>query len=341
MSCNLLPSSTVRNVCLRVALLAVVVAGAPAPAALAAGAGRLEAYPIQTVDASTAQIYWDRDATRATLPVRTIAGELRLPTGPEPKVPAVVFLHGDAGEFVNQPPWIDAFVAMGFAVFSVDSFTGRGIVAKQPQTVAFDSPQTSPATRVVDAYAALAILAAHPRIDPSRIVLMGVSSGGRTTILSAMKRFSMPWSAGPARFAAYVALYPPCSVALTDDEKLESGPLRIFIGGADNITRADACAGYVARLRRAGIDADVTIYAGAYHGFDNPPGTLSFDDPTELSFSACLLVERDHAIVNVDTGKPPAPGDRCATKGFTAGRDAAADAAVRQDVGGFLKRVLK
>ena len=322
-------------------VLALVSGIACFTASVAAGPGRIEAYPIQTVDASTAQVYWPGGSSDTAWTPRTIAGELRLPLGPAPKVPAVVFLHGDAGAIANQPPWIDAFVAMGFAVFTVDSFTGRGLVARDAQKIGFDAPTTSPATRVVDAYAALAILAAHPRIDPTRIALMGVSSGARTTILAAMKRFSVPLARGPSRFAAYVALYPPCNVTLVDDDKLEAGPLRIFIGAADNITRADACARYVGRLRASGIDADITTYAGAYHGFDNPPGTPSFSDPGQPSFSACQLVERDHALVNIDTGLPPAPGDRCETKGFTAGRDAAADAAVRSDVRAFLTQALK
>lgn len=307
----------------------------------AAGVDRIEVYPIQTLDTPTAQIYWGDDATKTAAAPRTIAGELRLPRTSAQKVPAVIFLHGDAGEIANQPPWIDELNAMGIAVFTVDSFSGRGLVAKEAKTLGIEGAKPSAATRLVDAYAALAILAAHPRIDPSRIALMGASSGARTTILAATKRFSTPLAKSPARFAAYVALYPPCGVTMVDDDKLETGPLRIFIGAADNVTRADACERYVARLRKAGVDADIAIYAGAFHGFDNPPGGPSFSDPEQQSFSACQLIERDRALVNVDTGLPPAPGDRCVTKGFTAGRDAAADAAARRDVRAFFAQVLK
>lgn len=299
---------------------------------------RVEVWPIATSDVSTTQLY--RGATAADGPARTIAGELRLPNTTRQRVPAVVFLHGDAGATWNQPPWTDELVAAGFAVFTVDSFSGRGAVSPRPFPPVIDDVPGS-ATRLVDAYAALAVLAAHPRIDASRIALMGVSSGGRTTMLAAMKRFSSRLAQSDARFAAYLALYPPCVVTLVGDEQLEAAPLRIFIGGADDVTPAAACRTYVDRARAAGVDAAITVYPGAFHGFDAPPGRHGSHLADEPSARDCRYVERDGAIVNAQTGKAPDDADRCMTTGVTFARDAAADRAARNDVRTFLTGALQ
>jgi len=56
----------------------------------------------------------------------------------------------------------------------------------------------------------------------------------------------------------------------------------------------------------------------------------------------CNVEEASGAtIVNVDTGKPLAPGDACFSKGFVAGYDAAANTAARADVKAFLIEALK
>ncbi len=304
----------------------------------AAGTARIEVHPFATRDVPTpALLSGDLDATTASTP--TIAGELRLPIASADKVPAVVFLHGDAGAVWNQPRWIDDLNAMGIAVFTVDSFSGRGAIAQSAQPGSIEGPVPGLGSRIADAYGALELLSRHPRIDAHRIAVIGVSSGGRAALASAMKRFSTRFARDDTRYAAYVALYPPCAVRLGDEERVEAGPMRIFIGGADDVTGAASCERFAARLRKTGADVETTVYAGAYHGFDNPAGVPMTRLADVPGFARCELEERDGHIVNVETGAPPATADRCVARGFTAGRDADADAAVRAAVAGFLSKV--
>ncbi len=93
------------------ALLACTLLGAPS--VRAQGTFRIEVHPIVSLDADTAQALKGKFEG----PSRTVAGELRLPFTEEVRVPAVVFLHGDAGALSNQPVWIDKLIAMGIAVF--------------------------------------------------------------------------------------------------------------------------------------------------------------------------------------------------------------------------------
>jgi dienelactone hydrolase len=289
-----------------------------APCVRGQGTFRIEVHPLVSLDA---------DAARALQgkfdgPARTIAGELRLPFTDEVRVPAVVFLHGDGGALSNQPVWIDKLVAMGIAVFTVDSFTGRGGVGQQPG-IMIAGQLPGPLMRVPDARQALALLARHPRIDPHRIGLMGVSSGARTTLYMATRRFATDGSSG--RYAGFVALYPPCNLRLNDEADVV-GPIRIHHGAADIITRPEYCRAYVGRLKEAGRDAEFYEYLGARHGYDSHPSMPAQRNPALPNFSQCELVERGSQLVNAATNEPVQPADACISTGTEGGPTPAAAA---------------
>ncbi|CAN5141172.1 dienelactone hydrolase family protein [soil metagenome] len=293
---------------------------------------RTETYPVQTITLTREQLF---AGTGQGNPAVTISGTLSLPVTRSERVPAVLLLHGDAGQLGNQAVWTERLNALGIAVFNLDSFSARGGVAKGASTASL--PETlAGAARIVDAERALALLAAHPRIDAARIALMGVSSGGRTTLLAAQTRFATAYGPPGLRFAAYIALYPPCNIRLIDDTRAQPGPLRIFIGEADPVTTAESCVRYVARLRAAGVDAAVQTFPGAAHGFDNPNAGL-----TRIagfpSTGKCDLEEIDGGrLVNADTRRALADGDACIGSGLVAGRDDAADKATHEAVSALL-----
>ena len=96
-----------------------------------------------------------------------------------------------------------AAIAFGVAALIVDSFTGRGV----RRTVA-DQTLVSAAQMEGDAFAALALLRADPRIDPARIGIMGVSKGGGAA-LSAAIAVRQRWRNGFAHlFDLHVAICP-------------------------------------------------------------------------------------------------------------------------------------
>jgi dienelactone hydrolase len=268
----------------------------------------------------------------------TIAGELSLPFVAAARMPAVVMLHGDAGSVGNQAVWREELNALGIAVFTLDSFTGRGAVATGASLATMPASIFG-AARVVDAERALALLAAHPRIDPARIAVMGFSSGGRTVLLAAQTRFASAFGKAGLGFVAYIALYPDCNIRLLGDERSEPGMQRIFIGEADVLTSSDACVRYGERLRRAGSDIVVRTFPGAHHGFDN----VSNPDLIRIAGvpvgGRCNLEETAAgAVVNVDTGRPLAASDACWDRGLVAGYDPAANAATKAEVKALLSR---
>ena len=82
----------------------------------------------------------------------------------------MVLVHGAGGMGLLHERWVQEFNSIGIASFLLDSFSGRGIVS----TINYQS-QLDSLTMMVDAYRALGILAKDPRIDPTRIAVMGFS----------------------------------------------------------------------------------------------------------------------------------------------------------------------
>jgi dienelactone hydrolase len=292
---------------------------------------RIELYPIQTVTLNSSEFLTDVKKE----PSVTIAGELRIPSGIEGRIPAVVLVHGAGGITMNVDPWARDINDLGVAVFIIDCFTGRGF-----KEGFVPGSKANSLTMIVDAYRALGLLADHPRIDPARIALMGFSRGGGTALYASMKRFQRMYGPKGFEFAAYIPFYPPCWVTYIDDEQVSEKPIRIFHGADDNWVPVEPCRKYVERLQKNGKDAQLTEYPGAHHIFDAPiEFTREFSKATGLG--TCELEEKPGGLlVNRATGESIKPTDDCFTKGTTIGGNLKARSEAIEAVRGFLKTTL-
>jgi len=262
----------------------------------------------------------------------TIFGVLRLPEGTG-RAPAVVITHGCSGPTGAETYWAGSLRQSGIATFVVNSFAGRSIsrVCSGPQTI-------SAASILTDVYRAHGLLAAHPRIDPSRIALMGFSFGGRTALWASQLRFQQRYGPGPQRFAAHLAFYPTsCHMRLADEERVSDAPIRIFHGAADDATYIGPCREYVARLRNAGRDVALFEYAGAQHWFDNADLANRQTMTGVTSFSNCVFLERDGRIIDAATGERAMATSACVVSEGTFGYHAEARQQAAVDVQNFLR----
>jgi dienelactone hydrolase len=277
---------------------------------------RVEVIPFQTLSPTTQQFLAGDKAAKPSW----IAGELRLPKpGPE-KVPAVVLVHGSGGMSSRQERWVSELNDVGIATFKVDSFSGRGIV-----TTVTDQAQVSNLAMMVDAYRALAILAGHPRIDRSRISILGFSKGAIAAVYSATTRFQKMYGPADAAFAAHIGLYTPCNTQYRDDEKVTATPIRLFHGIADDWVAIGPCRAYVERLKKAGADATLTEFPGAVHAYDSFTFAKPLTFPHAQTTRNCLLREGDGGeVLNVSTGKPFDYSDPCVERGPRIAYDRAA-----------------
>ena len=178
----------------------------------------------------------------------TVTGDLSLPAGTTGRVPAVILLHSCSGLTPNLVDWAVAVNRMGFAALVLDSFTARGVTE-----VCSGRTPVSISSRLTDAYRALALLTAHPRIDPRRIATLGFSHGGWVTLWASQAHIERRFLRSNVEFAAHAAFYPAaCNVRLLSETDMAPGPVRIFHGTADDWTPIGHCRDWVARRPAAG-----------------------------------------------------------------------------------------
>ena len=113
-----------------------------------------------------------------------IAAQLRFPQGASGRLPTVMLLHASGGPTAGHELWSKHFNEMGVASVLLDSFSGRGLTS-----TATNQALLGRFNMILDSYRALEVIGNHPRIDPSRVAVMGFSRGGQAALYSSLKRF--------------------------------------------------------------------------------------------------------------------------------------------------------
>jgi dienelactone hydrolase len=296
-------------------------------------AARAEVRPIETLTLSDQQFLTGDKRGQASV----IAGELRLPQRASGRLPAVILLHGSGGPGAREEFWSKTFNEMGIASFRIDSFSGRGLTS-----VSADQSRLGRFNMILDAYRAHGAIATHPRIDRTRITLMGFSRGGQSALYASLKRFQQAWDP-EISFAAYIPLYASCNATLIGDTDVSPVPIRMFHGSADDYVPVAPCRGYVERLRQAGKDVVLSEFPGAHHAYDNPLGSRTpVVAANAQSVRACKLEEKPlGTIINAETGQPFTYKDPCVELNPHTGYDEAAAQATGVAVKQLLRAVFK
>ena len=195
-------------------------------------AARTELHPIPSLTLSDEQFL--KGDSAAGKPV-VVTGHLRIAQGTG-RLPVVVMIHGSGGMGPNIEFWTREFNSMGVSTFALDGFTGRGL-----SNVNADQASLGRLNMILDVYRMLDVLAKHPRVDPSRVALMGFSRGGQGALFASVKRFHRTWNKSGIDFAAYIPFYPDCSTTYRGDTDVADRPIRIFHGIPDDYNPIATC----------------------------------------------------------------------------------------------------
>jgi dienelactone hydrolase len=289
----------------------------------------VELIPFETMTVTTQQFLTGGKDGKPAI----IAGELRIPKSGSEKVAVVVLMAGGGGITPLLEKWAETINSIGVASFVPDSRAGRGIT--DPSKLDIVAP-------MIDAYRALGVLAAHPNIDPKRIAIMGNSKGSMAALYSSNVRFRDMYGPPEVEFAAHVAVSAPCVRTYRGDGKVTGKPIRMFHGIADDLFSIEPCREYVARLKQAGVDIQLTELPDADHGFGAFNLKAPEINPQMLTSRKCRLEEGDNGqLLNRATSKPFAPTDACMERGVTFSYNEAAATATMAEVKAFLSAALK
>jgi dienelactone hydrolase len=198
----------------------------------------------------------------------SIAATLSFPDAARDRYPAVVIVHGLGGYGESNEGWHAAeFRKAGFATLTYDSPTARSI-RQGPPTGSSSAPPWGSA--VAEAYSALRLLAGDPRIDATRIAIVGFSFGGEVAHLAAFERLRAALVPGQDRFAAHVSYYPAGVYGVAVGPGAYTGaPILMLLGEKDDNLPVAKAEEYLTYARSAGPapPIDVSIYLGAYHAW--------------------------------------------------------------------------
>ncbi len=201
-------------------------------------------------------------ARGTTIPLHSTAGDgsgyLSLPKQDSGKHPALIVIQ----EWWGLNDWIkeqtDRFAGEGYVALAVDLY--RGQVASDPE-LAHELSRGLPADRAVsDMKAGVDYLASRNDVDPKRIGVIGWCMGGG---------YSLQLALADPRIAACVINY---GSLVTDPATIDriKAPILGNFGEEDRGIPPKDVRAFEAALIKAGKTADIKIYGGAGHAFENP-----------------------------------------------------------------------
>ncbi len=266
------------------------------------------------------------------------------------KLPAVVLVHGSGGIYPEEVTyWARLLNEQGIAAFVIDIFGPRGV-----KSTGEDQSQIPFAADTADAFAALGMLAGHPRVDPKRIAVMGFSRGGITAVRSGVVPIIRGSAPSGLRFAAHVALYSGgCAGVLAVTPKsgtFSPEPMLFVHGDADDYAFMSDCRSYAQRIAAAGTPTEFVVLPGARHKFDvdgsrriNLPSNSKTKEGCPLEYDIIDMKTRDRRsgeALSQDKVKEIGR-ELCADKGATVEGDRKAREAAGAAVIVFLNKSLR
>lgn len=272
-------------------------------------------------------------------------GTLALPDK-DGKLPAVVILHTIGGPDPQNEPWFaDRLNQAGFATLLVDTYGPRG----WNQEMATKGGAQGSTSQTADAFAALKILAQHPRIDADKIAVIGFSMGGDGAHFTAFEALRKALIDGNLRFAAHVPFYPAFAWGVPARPGAYTGaPVLFLLAELEDAGPVSKVMPYLDWHRAADPAAPLShiVYPGAYHSWTAPRFQPARFFPHHASVKACALLLVDSPPKMWRPGAEPEPANfeqwrQClSAKGYHMGFDSSVRDRSAADTIAFLRKSL-
>ena len=258
------------------------------------------------------------------------------------KIPAMLVMHGSGGVAKREYDYAERFAKMGVASIVVDSFSPRGV-----KNVITDQESVRSSEMTLDALAVLQEAAKHPKLDRSRIGIIGFSKGGSVAMRAPLNFVNKD---GNVQFALHIAMYPSC-----DNFRLKftttGNPIKVLVGEKDVYVNPHACIDMVAQYKKDGADIEVTMLPDAEHGWD-AVGSRHWKRAGQ-NYSQCRFVETSPRVwverksgIKVEDEKGPTAErkkalSQCVTSEISGGYNPDAAAKSFSLIADYIRTVLK
>jgi dienelactone hydrolase len=190
---------------------------------------------------------------------RRYLGFMARPSG-EGTCAAVLVAHEGPGLDDHAKQRALRLAALGYIAFALD-YHGDGVPVPFAEVRAHLAPLiASPELTRGRAAAALAVLLAEPRTDPSRVGAIGFCFGG--TMMLELAR-------GGADLRAVVGFHSGLGTTQPDDARQITGAILVCIGADDPMIPPAQRAAFEQEMTAGGVDWRMNVYGGAVHSFTN------------------------------------------------------------------------
>jgi carboxymethylenebutenolidase len=187
----------------------------------------------------------------------TVSGYLALPEGGG-KHPAILVIH----EWWGLNDWVkeqaQKFAGQGYVALAVDLYRGKS--ASTPDEAHILARGLADDQGMRDLEAGYAYLASRPDVEASKIGSIGWCMGGGWSIKLAMDQ---------PKLTACVVNYGPLPTDPANIAKIKA-PLLGNFGADDKGITPEKVQAFESAMKADGKTADIKIYAGAGHAFENP-----------------------------------------------------------------------
>ncbi len=235
----------------------------------------------------------DRDGPTVMIP-----GNLLLPDVQKDKYAVVVIMSSSGG--LVQRDWEMARIVnrAGAAAFVIDSFGARGIGMTINNKRKFTENEMAS-----DAAVAIRWLQNQPRIDRSRIGVLGRSLGASTAMLMSTVPFRTAFKIGSQPPKLAIAIYPACMTHWKDPKMVPGGHIEMFLGEEDDVTPPKWCLELGEKMKAQGGSVNSIVYPRANHGFDEDPYARKGVNAMAENYGNCRYDQLDRGVaVRADNG---------------------------------------